>query len=124
MQPYPKPSASENQPAILDRPGQPRTTPEFAPLKELYPDAEVLRVRADPHDLNRAEVLAAYLRPKHEGEPLRPLDGPFPDDRTHTALTIAEFLTSSRYSPAVRAVGLTETAHTYLIELWRPHWEV
>ncbi|MFI5749045.1 hypothetical protein ACIBBE_24635 [Streptomyces sp. NPDC051644] len=112
----------------LDRPGQPRTTAGFAPLKEMFADAEVLKVRAAPdrrhRDWSRAEVLAAYRWPDCEGEPLVPVSGPFPMDDTHTALTVGEFLARQRNSGAVRLLRADDTAYTFLIEMWRPRWEL
>ncbi|WP_329020322.1 hypothetical protein [Streptomyces sp. NBC_01601] len=102
---------------------QPRRTPAFAALVALTPGADVITVRADPRDWNRAELLAAHTWPRNEGEPLQPLDGPYPDDSLHTSLTIGEFLARARYVPAVRAVRITETTHTYRVELNRPGWE-
>ena len=91
---------------------QPRRTPAFATLVEIAPDgADIITVRADSRDWNRAELLAAYTWGPYEGAPLDRIDGAA-DDSLHAALTVGAFLAEHRYAGAVhfqRAVGTTET---------------
>lgn len=105
-------------------PIQPRRTPAFATLVALAPHADVITVRADPRNWNRAELLAAHNWPRYEGDRLEPLDGPYPDDSHHTALTIGAFLARWRHSPAVHALSLTDTTYTLRVVLNRPRWEL
>ncbi|MFJ5817299.1 hypothetical protein ACIQGT_25895 [Streptomyces sp. NPDC093108] len=91
-------------------------------LKELAPDADVIKVRANPNNWSQAEILATYQWPRHEDDRLVPLDNG-PDDAPHTALTLGEFLTNWRQLPAVQFAAGNDAAFTYQIELTRPHWE-
>ncbi|MDW4912475.1 hypothetical protein [Streptomyces californicus] len=112
----------------LDRPGQPRTTAVLGPLKELFPNADLLKVRAAPaqghRDWSRAEVLDGYRWPKIQGAPYVPAPGHFPVDDMHTALTVGEFLAGHRHCGAVTLLRANDTAYTFLICLWRPRWEL
>jgi hypothetical protein len=104
---------------------QPRRTPPLDSLRELIPGAELIKVRANPHDWSQAELLAAYTWPQHQGDRLVPFDhGTFPDDSHHAALTIGEFLRRYRQLPVVRQLQASETAYTFLVELARPSWEL
>lgn len=104
---------------------QPRRTPPLDSLRELAPGAELVKVRANPHDWSQAELLAAYTWPQHEGDRLVPLDlGSSPDDSHNTALTIGEFLSRYRQLPVVRVLQESDAAYTFLVELARPSWEL
>lgn len=104
---------------------QPRRTPLLDSLRELVPGAELVKVRANPHDWSQAELLAAYTWPQYQGELLVPFDhGTYPDDSRHTALTIGEFLSQYRQLPVVRLLQSSDATHTFLVELARPSWEL
>lgn len=104
---------------------QPRRTPALDSLRDLAPGAELVKIRANPHDWSQAELLAAYTWPKHQGERLVHLDdGAYPDDAHHTALTIGEFLSQYRQLPVVRLLQASDATHTFLVELARPSWEL
>lgn len=102
---------------------QPRRTPEFATLADIAPDgADVIEVRAEGPDWRRAELLGAYTWGPYAGAPLEPISSA-PDDSTHTAFVIGEFLTSTRRCPAVKFVRAVGAFETYRIELNRAEWE-
>ncbi|MFD8731501.1 hypothetical protein [Streptomyces sp. NPDC059611] len=89
------------------------------------PGAEVVKVRANPQNWNQAELLDAYTWPQHQGDRLDPIDrGTYPDDPNHTSLVIGEFLSQYQQLPAVRLLQACGTAHTFLIEVARPSWEL
>ncbi|MFF9458746.1 hypothetical protein [Streptomyces flaveolus] len=104
---------------------QPRRTPPLNSLRELAPSAELVKVRANPHNWSQAEFLAAYTWPQYEGDRLDPLDhGSYPEDSHNTALTIGEFLSRYRQLPVVRQLQASDAAYTSLVELARPSWEL
>ncbi|MFD3890698.1 hypothetical protein [Streptomyces microflavus] len=100
---------------------QPRRTAPYATLVEIAPaGADVILVRADLKDWNRAELLAAYTWGPYEGGPLDEIEGAA-DSSLHTALTIGAFL--SRYSGTTGFVRAEGSLMTYRIVLLRPCWE-
>ncbi|MFH9820815.1 hypothetical protein [Streptomyces sp. NPDC017230] len=104
---------------------QPRRTAPLDSLRELAPGAELVKVRANPHNWSQAELLAAYTWPQRQGDRLVPLDrGTYPDDSHDTALTIGEFLSRYQQLPVVRVLQASDAAYTFLVELARPSWEL
>ncbi|MFI6689273.1 hypothetical protein [Streptomyces sp. NPDC050485] len=104
---------------------QPRRTPPLDSLRELAPGAELVKLRANPHNWSQAELLAAYTWPQYQGDRLVPFDhGTYPDDSRHTALAIGEFLSQYRRLPVVRLLQASDATYTFLVELARPSWEL
>ncbi|KOV54696.1 hypothetical protein ADL00_29575 [Streptomyces sp. AS58] len=104
---------------------RPRRTPPLDSLRELAPGAELVEVRANPHDWSQAGLVAAYTWPLKQGALPVPLDeGTYPDRSHDTAVTIGEFLSRYRQLPVVRMVQAGDTTYTFLVELARPSWEL
>ncbi|GAA1346212.1 hypothetical protein GCM10009647_090690 [Streptomyces sanglieri] len=103
---------------------QPRRTPALDSLRALAPGAELIKIRANPHNWSQAELLAAYTWPEYQGERLVPFGNSNPDDSNHTALTIGEFLGRYRYLPVVHLLQASDSTYTFLVELACPAWEL
>ncbi|MFE9121494.1 hypothetical protein [Streptomyces sp. NPDC007172] len=104
---------------------QPRQSSPLDVLREIAPGAEVVHVRANPHDWSQGELVGAYTWPQHQGEGLVSLShGNGPGGLHHIALTVGEFLSRYRDLPVVGMLYASETSYTYHVELAPPSWSL